>query len=324
MDELSILKNSVKEFNMIFDKKYKTSIQSESKWLREAFEILQRATGKQVRPLMVALTCKACGGQLGEKSAESALLLELIHTATLIHDDVIDKAGLRRGVRTLNTIFDNRIAVLMGDFVLSIGLMRAIQLNDIQIISVVSSIGKELSEGEILQMETAEETVLSEQRYFQIIKQKTATLFSAATLLGAICADADNEIKETCRAIGENLGYAFQIRDDIFDYFSVDVGKPTGNDIREGKVTLPLLYAIFNDHSKEQEQCLNIIKTKDFTPSNIDRLIVFAKDKDGVEYARLRMSEYLDKALELCQKLPNISDVPELERLAKFICNREI
>lgn len=324
MDELALIKSSVKEFNNLFDDKYFTALKSESHWLKEAFETLHKATGKQVRPLILALTCRACGSEPDDKTAESALLLELIHTATLIHDDVIDQAGLRRGVRTLNKIFDNRIAVLMGDFVLSLGLIRAIKLDDIRIISIVSSIGKELSEGEIIQMETAEETVLSMDRYFEIIKQKTATLFSAATKLGAFCANSGKELVDKCELIGEYLGYAFQIRDDIFDYYSEDIGKPTGNDIREGKVTLPLLHCILSIEGKEQEECLKIIKSKDYTEENIKRLIAFSIENGGIDYAQKVMGQYLDKALALIRELPNIANVPQLERLAKFICNRTI
>ena len=212
---------------------FREMLSARSEWLQQAIELLEQSTGKMVRPVLTCLTAGMLSGQVPSLAVDSGLLLELIHTATLIHDDVIDEAKVRRGKPTLGTIFDNRIAVLMGDFVLSSALIAAIQTRNLRIIGIVSQIGRELTEGEIRQYETAHKAILDEQVYFEVIKQKTAILFRSCAEVAAITADANEEDIQRVGRIAELLGLAFQIRDDIFDYYpSKDVGKPTGNDIR--------------------------------------------------------------------------------------------
>lgn len=305
-----------------FNADFEASLRSETNRLQSAINILLNATGKHVRPLLVLLTAKACG-QVTDNTINSAVLLELLHTATLIHDDVIDETKQRRGVPSLNAIFDNRISVLVGDYVLSTALIRSIQTADLRIVGIISNLGRDLSEGEIKQLETAEESIVDESCYMEVIRKKTATLLSACTEIGAISAGSSPEQIALCRQFGEYLGYAFQIKDDIFDYFhDAQIGKPTGNDIREGKVTLPLLYAL-KQGGEEAAACLRMIVEKDFTPENIESLIAFAKARGGIGYAESRMKAYRDKAVELLRGLPESPARQSLAELADYIVERK-
>ena len=305
-----------------FNEELAASLRSETNRLLSAIDRILNASGKHVRPLLVLLTAKACG-QVTDNTINSAVLLELLHTATLIHDDVIDETKQRRGVPSLNAIFDNRISVLVGDYVLSTALIRSIQTGNLQIIGIVSNLGRDLSEGEIKQLETAEESIIDESCYMQVIRKKTAMLLSACAEIGSISVGASGEMVEKCREFGEYLGYCFQIKDDIFDYFKeANIGKPTGNDIREGKVTLPLLHALKTGRREEVDKCLRIIREKDFTTENIDLLIDFAKANGGIEYAEQRMQEYRDKAVEVLMTLPESEAREGLLLLADYIVER--
>ena len=305
-----------------FNDEFAASLRSETNRLQSAIDQILNASGKHVRPLLVLLTAKACG-QVTDNTINSAVLLELLHTATLIHDDVIDETKQRRGVPSLNAIFDNRISVLVGDYVLSTALIRSIQTGNLQIIGIVSNLGRDLSEGEIKQLETAEESIIDESCYMQVIRKKTAMLLSACSEIGSISAGASGEMVEKCREFGEYLGYCFQIKDDIFDYFKeANIGKPTGNDIREGKVTLPLLHALQTGRREEVDNFLHIINEKDFTTENIDLLIDFAKANGGIEYAEQRMQEYRDKAVEVLMTLPESEAREGLLLLADYIVER--
>ena len=305
-----------------FQEEFIKSLSSPTLKLQSAIDRIMLSTGKYIRPLLVLLTAKTCG-QINEVTINSSILLELLHTASLIHDDVIDETKQRRGQPSLNAIFDNRISVLVGDYVLSSALIRSIQTGNMQIISIVSQVGRALSEGEIHQLEVIEDTLLDEKSYMQIVKSKTAMLLSACTEIGAISVGAPEEYVNYFRQIGEYLGYCFQIKDDIFDYFSNEkLGKPTGNDIVEGKVTLPLLYAIHKDKSPETLQYCEIIKNKDFTHKNVVELIRFAKEKGGIEYAESRMKEYHDKAVFLIEKMPHNEARSSLLLLADYIVSR--
>ena len=307
-----------------FNDEFAASLRSETTRLQSAIDQILKASGKHVRPLLVLLAAKACGG-VTENTINSAVFLELLHTATLIHDDVIDETKQRRGVPSLNAIFDNRVSVLVGDYVLSSALIRSIQTGNLKIIGIVSGLGRDLSEGEIKQLETAEESIIDEACYMQVIRKKTAMLLSACAEIGAISANASDEMVKKCRDFGEYLGYSFQIKDDIFDYFKeANIGKPTGNDIREGKVTLPLLYALRTaKQTEEVERYLRIIKEKDFSTENIEELIAFAKANGGIEYAEKRMSEFRDKAVEVLLTLPESDARDSLLQLADYIIERK-
>ena len=305
-----------------FNEEFESSLRSETKRLQAAIEQILRSTGKHVRPLLVLLSAKTCGS-VTDCTINSAVFLELLHTATLIHDDVVDETRERRGVPSLNAIFDNRVAVLTGDYILSTALIRSIQTGDLRIIGVISNLGRNLSEGEIKQMETADESILDESCYLQVIYKKTATLLSACTAIGAISAGADKQTIEAMKKFGENIGYAFQIRDDIFDYYKEsNIGKPTGNDIREGKVTLPLLYAL-KQESVKAGTMLEIVLTKDFTDEHIDQLILFAKEQGGIEYAKKRMTDFRNEAVRALDIFPDSPSRRALIDLADYIILRD-
>lgn len=305
-----------------FNEEFESSLRSETKRLQAAIEQILRSTGKHVRPLLVLLSAKTCGS-VTDCTINSAVFLELLHTATLIHDDVVDETRERRGVPSLNAIFDNRVAVLTGDYILSTALIRSIQTGDLRIIGIISNLGRDLSEGEIKQMETAEESILDESCYLQVIYKKTATLLSACTAIGAISAGADKQAIEAMKKFGENIGYAFQIRDDIFDYYKEsNIGKPTGNDIREGKVTLPLLYALKQESAKAGTM-LEIVLTKDFTDEHIDQLILFAKEQGGIEYAKKRMTDFRNEAVRALDIFHDSPSRRALIDLADYIILRD-
>lgn len=322
MDIKNKIEEPVSEEFERFTKEFAESLKSDTRTLQLAIDHLQHSSGKHIRPLLLLLTAKACGRITGN-SINSAILLELLHTATLIHDDVIDETKQRRGVPSLNAVFDNRIAVLVGDYVLSTALIRSIATQDLRIIGIISNLGRDLADGEINQLETAEEVILDEARYMQVIRKKTAMLLSACTEIGAITAGADTETIDKLRLFGENLGYAFQIKDDIFDYFKdANIGKPTGNDIREGKVTLPLLFALRNCPEVLRISSQEVIRNRDFTVENIDLLIQLAKDHNGIEYAEQKMKEYRDKALSILDTLPASEAKEGLKLLADYIIER--
>ena len=288
-----------------FNEEFDASLRSETRLLQTAIDRILNATGKHVRPLLALLAAEACGG-VKDSTVNSAIFLELLHTATLIHDDVIDETKQRRGVPSLNAIFDNRVSVLVGDYVLSTALTRSIQTGDLRIISIVSELGRNLSEGEIKQLETADESIIDETCYLQVIYKKTATLLSACAEIGAISSGASDE----------------QIEDDIFDYFKeANIGKPTGNDIREGKVTLPLIFAL-RSGGGEADEFRRIIFQKEFSDENIEALIAFAKARGGIEYAERRMREYRDQAIVELEKLPPSPARQALADLADYIVER--
>jgi octaprenyl-diphosphate synthase len=236
---------------------------------------------------------------------------------------VIDNTKQRRGIPSLNAFFDNRVSVLVGDYVLSSALVRSIRTGDLRIMYIVSEVGRALSEGEIHQLEVVENIILNEDSYLEIIKKKTAMLISACAEIGAITAGASDELIMYCRQIGEYLGYCFQIKDDIFDYYSnLNIGKPTGNDILEGKITLPLLYALRKTDGDDSSYYLQLIENKDFTPNHIAELILFAKENGGIEYAELKMKEYRDKVFEVMYKLPHSDARDSLMKLADYIIER--
>lgn len=320
-DRYKIEEPVAREFKM-FNDEFAASLHSETRRLQSAIDTILNSTGKHVRPLLMLLTAKVCG-EINANTINSAVLIELLHTATLIHDDVVDETKERRGVPSLNAIYDNKVSVLVGDYVLSSALIRSIQTGNLEIIAIVSGLGKDLSEGEIKQMETAEESILDEECYMQVIRKKTALLLAACAQIGAISSGASPEDILKCRNYGEYLGYAFQIKDDIFDYFKEsNIGKPTGNDIREGKITLPLLYALKSAKGEERDSFMKLILDKDFSVANVDRLIEFAKENGGIEYAERKMAEYHQKAVEMLKTFPDSNAREALIMLADYIIIR--
>ncbi len=323
MTILDQISEPVKAELQTFNDEFKRSLHSDLHKLQEAIEHIMSAAGKHIRPLLLLLSARSLGN-INTFTINSAVFLELLHTASLIHDDVIDETKVRRGKSSLNAIYDNRVSVLVGDYTLSTALARSIQSGNMEIIHIVSTLGCDLAEGELFQMEIADASVIDEDKYFKVIKRKTAALLSACMEIGAISVEADREMIDRFRQIGEYLGYAFQIRDDIFDYFNNDkqIGKPTGNDIREGKVTLPLLYALRSVDSAEKKEIYSLITSKNFTTPNVDRIIEFAKDHGGIEYAEKKMHDFQAKASELMHTIPDSDAKTSLFLLADYIINR--
>ena len=321
IDRQQIIKPIALEFER-FKTEFSNVLNSEIPLLQSAIEQVLRSNGKHIRPILLLLTAKACGDS-SDSTSEAAVIIEILHTTTLIHDDVVDETKQRRGVPSLNAIFDNRIAVLTGDYILAGAVIRAAKTGNINIIKLLARVCRDLSEGELMQLDNAVNHLISEDGYFKIIKKKTATLISACSEIGAISVNASPETIEKCRMFGQHLGYCFQIKDDIFDYFdSTDLGKPTGNDIREGKITLPLIYALKTAPEKESALYMEIIRQQDYSHKNVAALINFAKLYDGINYAEKRLLEYKQKAVEIIKSFPESEARASLLLLSEYFTER--
>ena len=266
--------------------------------LREIILHVNKQRGKQMRPMMVMLFGKMFG-EVSDTTYSAALALELLHTASLVHDDVVDDSMQRRGQASVNAIYNNKLAVLVGDYLLSTALVFTGRCGDPRITNIVGALGQTLADGEIFQMFHSHEKLVSEEVYFEIIRKKTASLFSSCAEIGALSAGAQPNEADRARQIGEYIGICFQIRDDIFDYYSNDVGKPTGNDMREGKLTLPIIYAVRTEGDDRIREMINRLKSGELSEAEIGDLIEFAKAKGGIEYAERTMQEYRQKAIDL-------------------------
>lgn len=266
--------------------------------LREIILHVNKQRGKQMRPMMVMLFGKMFG-EVSDTTYNAALALELLHTASLVHDDVVDDSMQRRGQASVNALYNNKLAVLVGDYLLSTALVFTGRCGDPRITDIVGALGQTLADGEIFQMFHSHEKMVSEEVYFEIIRKKTASLFSSCAEIGALSAGAQPDDVARARQIGEYIGICFQIRDDIFDYYSNDVGKPTGNDMREGKLTLPIIYAVRTEGDDRIREMIDRLKAGELSEAEIGELIEFAKAKGGIEYAERTMLEYRKKAIDL-------------------------
>ena len=321
IDRLLIVKPVVSEYKQ-FEADFERTLHSDIPLLQSAIKHVLLTNGKHIRPLLLLLTAKACGEPTCI-TQEAAIIVETLHTTTLIHDDVVDETKKRRGVPSLNAIFDNRIAVLTGDYILSGSIIKAVDLGNLSIIKTIASVCRELSEGELLQINNSEKRSVDESEYLRMIRKKTATLFSACSEIGAISVNAPSKTVGKCCLFGEYLGYCFQIKDDIFDYYmDANIGKPTGNDIREGKITLPLLYALKNAPEKQRLKYLSIIDNQDYTIENVTALINFAKQYQGIEYAENRLLAFKQKAIEIINSFPESDARNSLLLLADFLSQR--
>jgi octaprenyl-diphosphate synthase len=294
---VATISEELKKFNLLY-----SSIRSENAQLQEMIEYMYKADGKKIRPILLLLTAKALG-EVNDSTYHGAVTIELLHMATLIHDDVVDDADMRRGQPSLNSVFDNRKTVLCGDFFLSSALTQSVLTENLEIVSIIAKLGKNLAEGELMQLLIADEIVIDEQEYFNVIHKKTASLLSACMKIGALTVNADQDIVSKFAELGELIGLGVQLRDDIFDYYDDNVGKPTGNDIREGKITLPLLHAFKNTNEREHKQAMSIVQDKNFTDENIDYLINFAKENGGIDYTYSVLEQTIDKANKIVDNL---------------------
>lgn len=280
-----------------FDSMYR-SIRSENPHLQKMIEYMYKADGKKLRPILLLLTAKALG-EVNDKTYHGAVTIELLHTATLIHDDVVDDSHMRRGQPSLNSVFDNRKTVLCGDYYLSSALTQSVLTGDLEIVSIIANLGKKLAEGELQQLIIADGGVIEEEEYFNVIRKKTASLLSACMKIGALTVGADRKVVNQFSELGELIGMSVQLRDDIFDYFDDDIGKPTGTDIREGKITLPLLHALQNADAVDIQHAHSIVRNKDFTDENISYLIDFAKQNGGIDYTYTVLEKTIEKAKQI-------------------------
>lgn len=278
--------------------------------------------GKQIRPILILL-CARMVGNISNATIMSAAAIELMHNASLIHDDVVDNSMYRRGKPTINAIEDNRIAVLMGDHFVSCALQCGVETGMMSIIAAMGQLGRELSHGEIDQIDNARSHRLSEERYFDVIRRKTASLFSTCMYVGAVSAQADEKERKQLERFGELLGLCFQIKDDIFDYYEdATIGKPTGNDLREGKVTLPLLYAITRNDNEENRRMRTLLDKDSLERNEIEQLISYAKDNGGIEYAGLRMKQLRNEAVEALASFPENDTKQALITLLDYTISR--
>lgn len=252
--------------------------------------------------MLVFLVAKCCG-EITPATYHGAVTVELLHMATLMHDDVVDEASTRRGQPSSNAVFDNKRSVLAGDYVLSSALRESVKTNNLEIIGIISELGQNLAEGELNQYSLVNEIIIDEEEYFKVIDKKTASLLYACAKIGAITAGADRVTIDEFGKAGRILGIAFQIRDDIFDYYKADVGKPTGNDIREGKITLPLIYALNHAPQALSDEMMKIIRSCDFSPVNIELLLEFAKSNGGIEYAQKTIDNLLEEAEQIIENV---------------------
>ncbi|MCG8580639.1 MAG: polyprenyl synthetase family protein [Bacteroidales bacterium] len=296
MSDTSIIKAPIKEEMKQFEPFFKEQLKSKIPLLDIITNYVLRRKGKQMRPMLVFLTAKL-NGEISEASYISATLIELLHTATLIHDDVVDETYQRRGFFSINALWKSKIAVLVGDFFLSKGLSLSLKTDQIGVLKVVSEAVTEMSEGELLQIEKSRKLDITEEVYYEIIRKKTATLIAACTKAGALSVGANGDKFQSMADFGENLGIAFQIRDDLFDYEQNGlIGKPTGNDIKEKKLTLPLIYALNNVDKIEQRRILRMIRRHHKNEKKVQEIIAFVKANGGIEYANEQMEAYAQRA----------------------------
>jgi len=281
-----------------FESRFSGAVKSDVPLLDTIMKYIIRRKGKQLRPMFVLLSAKL-HGEVNERSYRAAALVEMLHTATLVHDDVVDESMERRGFFSINAIWKNKIAVLVGDYLLSKGLLLATTNEDIQLLHILSEAVKQMSEGELLQIEKSRKLNLEEQVYFEIIKNKTASLLSSACAAGAWSTTQDKTITEKMKIFGEKTGIAFQIKDDLFDYGNQDIGKPTGNDIKEKKLTLPLIYTLNKVDKPTKRQIINIIKNENKNTSKVKEVIAIVQQTGGISYAEQKMNAYKLEALDI-------------------------
>jgi octaprenyl-diphosphate synthase len=306
-----------------FEIKFKDSMKSNVPLLEKITNYIVKRKGKQLRPMFVFLSAKM-HGEITESSYRAAALIELLHTATLVHDDVVDDSNERRGFFSVNALWKNKIAVLIGDYLLSKGLLLSLDNDDFLMLKLVSNAVREMSEGELLQIEKARRLDISEEIYFDIIQKKTASLVAACCATGAASVTEDKKIIETMKQFGILTGIAFQIKDDLFDFGDgADIGKPTGIDIKEKKMTLPLIFALNNSTAAEKRKIINIIKNHNENPQKVAEVIQFVFDKRGIQYAEKIMNKYKDDALNLLKDFPHSEAKASLEQLVTYTVERK-
>ncbi|MCY4233374.1 MAG: polyprenyl synthetase family protein [Bacteroidetes bacterium] len=317
-DLQSVVKDDLHEFSSHF----KAAVKVDHGLLNLVIRYFLRQKGKRIRPLLVLLTAKTCGG-IRERSYRAAVLVELLHTATLVHDDVVDESEKRRGAFSINALWGNKVAVLLGDYFLSRGLLLALDNDDIDFLRVLSNAVKRMSEGELRQVQRARRMDVDEASYYKIISDKTASLISACTRCGALSADADPESLKSMEEFGEQLGLAFQIRDDLFDFGGHEVGKPVGADIQKNLVTLPLIHALEISPPSDQKRILKIIRKDKKTKQNRQNIFEFVQSTGGLSYAQQRMESHVKSAQALLDSFPDSEARRAMHALSQYVIDRK-
>lgn len=308
----------------LFEQKFLVSMSSKVALLNRITHYIVNRKGKQMRPMFVFLVSKmVANGEVSDRTYRGASVIELIHTATLLHDDVVDDSNRRRGFFSINALWKNKIAVLIGDYLLSKGLLLSIDNGDFDLLKIISIAVREMSEGELLQIEKARKLDITEEVYYEIIRQKTATLIAACCSLGAASVKPESPDVEIMRKFGELIGMAFQIKDDLFDYGQEKIGKPTGIDIKEQKMTLPLIYVINNCSPKEKKWIINSIKNHNKDRKRVKEVITFVKVHGGLEYAISKMKAFRTEAIQILQNYPDSEYKNSLELMVNYVIDRK-
>ncbi|MFC6103402.1 polyprenyl synthetase family protein [Olivibacter domesticus] len=305
----------------IFERRFKESMRSSVPLLDRITHYIVKRKGKQMRPMFVFFAAGTCGG-INDSTHRGAALVELVHTATLVHDDVVDNSYQRRGFFSVNALWKNKIAVLVGDFLLSKGLSLSVKNQDFEFLRILNEAVTEMSEGELLQMEKARRLDINESVYFEVIRQKTASLIASCCACGAASSNASEEIIKKMHAFGEKVGIAFQIKDDLFDFGFDDVGKPLGIDIKEKKLTLPLIYALNNTNREKKRYIINLVKNYNEDQKKVAEVIDFVRSSGGLDYAKEKMLAYQTEAFEILKTFPDSQYKIGLEQLVRFTTER--
>lgn len=325
MDYLSVIKKPITEELNHFIDLFNTSLEHQDGLLSQVLMFIKQRSGKRMRPMLMLLIAKAFGC-VSEVTQHAAIGLELLHTASLVHDDVVDESGERRGQASVNAFYDNKVAVLVGDYILSTALLHVSYTSSDRIVSGLAELGRTLSDGEILQLENISNQTISEEAYYEVIKRKTAALFEACTEIGALSVGASKDDVEQARLFGLHLGMAFQIRDDIFDYYeSNDIGKPTGNDMAEGKLTLPVIHAVLSTGNGAMKDLALKVKKGEVTPEEVAQLVAFTKENGGIEYAEAKMREFKNKAIGFIDEKIQDADIKQaLNAYLDYVIERKL
>ena len=319
------IKEPIRSEMELFEKKFRVAMHTQVPLLDRIMNYIVHRKGKQMRPMFVFLTAKmVSNGGFHERTYRGASVVELIHTATLVHDDVVDDSNMRRGFFSINALWKNKIAVLVGDFLLSKGVLLSVDNGDFDLLKIISRAVREMSEGELLQIEKARRLDITEDVYFDIIRQKTATLIAACTAIGAASVGANQEVVDDMWTFGETIGLAFQIKDDLFDYTDDKIGKPTGIDIKEQKMTLPLIYTLNNCSDSEKKWLINSVKNHNKDKKRVNEVIEFVKKSGGIEYTFQKMKEYQAKALQMLEKFPETEYRTALITMINYVVERPI
>jgi len=312
----------LKEELVIFEKKFKDAVKSQAPLLDRIMRFIVNRKGKQLRPMFVLLSAKLCG-PVNESTYRAASLVELLHTATLVHDDVVDESLERRGFFSTYALWKTKVSVLVGDYLFAKGLLLSLDHNDFRILQILTSAVKRISEGELLQLEKSRFLNLNEETYFEIISNKTASLLASSCAAGAFSTSNDEGLTEKLNRFGEKVGIAFQIKDDLFDYGSETVGKPTGNDLKEKKLTLPLIYTLNTIDKSTRKEIIYIIKNQNKDTKKIKYVIDIVVESGGIRYATEKMNHYRDEALAILYEFEDNDMRKGLEELVRFTTDRK-